>query len=209
MVPTETPPPLPEETEPVEILGLVSERLERLNIPYLVVGSFASSLHGVVRYTQDADLIVDLKREQVGPFLGEFAQDFYCDRGLIEQALQSHSSFNIIHNRSLFKVDLFPAGPNRFKREELSRRRRLPLDVAGKIQPFVQTPEDAVLSKLEWYKMGGEVSQNQWRYVLGILKSQTEQLEEGYLRKWAAELGVADLLQRAKQEAVTRGISSR
>ena len=65
----------------------------------------------------------------------------------------------------------------------------------------MQTPEDAVLSKLDWYRMGGGVSETQWRDVIGILKTQSGQVDFGYLRKWAGELGLADLLERACREA--------
>jgi hypothetical protein len=68
-------------------------------------------------------------------------------------------------------------------------------------EAYVQAPEDAVLSKLDWYRRGGEVSENQWRDVLGMLRQQAERLDVGYLRMWAGELGVADLLDRACREA--------
>jgi len=56
------------------------------------------------------------------------------------------------------------------------------------------------LSQLEWYRMGGEVSDRQWRDILGVLKTKSEQLDLAYLRKWAKELRVEDLLERALQE---------
>jgi hypothetical protein len=40
----------------------------------------------------------------------------------------------------------------------------------------------------------------QWRDVIGILKIQTGRLDVGYLQKWAEELGISDLLRRARQE---------
>lgn len=58
-----------------------------------------------------------------------------------------------------------------------------------------------MLSKLEWYEKGGRVSERQWRDVLGILKAQRELLDLGYLREWAEELRVGDLLDRACGEA--------
>jgi hypothetical protein len=57
------------------------------------------------------------------------------------------------------------------------------------------------LSKLGWFRQGGEVSENQWRDVIGILKVQAGRLDVGYLQKWAEELGISDLLLRARQEA--------
>jgi hypothetical protein len=75
------------------------------------------------------------------------------------------------------------------------------MDPQSGFEAYVQAPEDSVLSKLDWYRRGGEVSENQWRDVLGILRQRAEQLDSAYLRKWAVELGVADLLERACREA--------
>jgi hypothetical protein len=66
---------------------------------------------------------------------------------------------------------------------------------------YVVSPEDIVLAKLEWYRMGGEVSDRQWGDVLGVLKTRAGELELDYLRKWAGELKVGDLLERALEEA--------
>jgi hypothetical protein len=66
---------------------------------------------------------------------------------------------------------------------------------------YVASAEDTVLTKLEWYRMGSEVSERQWRDVLGVLKVQAERLDLAYLRRWAAALGVADLLEQALSQA--------
>ena len=58
-----------------------------------------------------------------------------------------------------------------------------------------------MLAKLEWYRLGDEVSERQWNDVLGVLKVQAGSLDRPYLEKWAAELGVADLLTKAWKEA--------
>jgi hypothetical protein len=201
MAPNQTLPPFDNATEPLQVLQRVISGLETLGIPYMLAGSFASSIHGLARFTQDADLILDLHPDQVDAFEQAFVSDFYVDRGLIQRALDRGTSFNIIHFESSFKVDFFVLGNGNFSREEFSRRALRQVDPHSGFEAYVQAPEDAVLSKLDWYRRGGEVSENQWRDVLGMLRQQAERLDVGYLRMWAGELGVADLLDRACREA--------
>jgi hypothetical protein len=166
----------------------------------MLVGSFASAFHGSPRLTQDADLMVQLNPNQVGAFIEAFSREFYVDRGQIEQAITNQTSFNIIHLESSFKIDFFVWRSSGYVEEEFSRRVLEQIDPRTDFAAYVQTAEDALLSKLAWYRQGGELSENQWRDVIGILKIQTGRLDVGYLQKWAEELGISDLLLRARQE---------
>jgi len=187
--------------EPLLILQHVVSTLEKLGVPSMLVGSFASSSHGFPRLTRDADLVIHLNRNQVDEFIEAFSREFYVDRGQIEQAIMNRTSFNIIHFESSFKVDFFVLSRGRYLEEEFSRRVLKQIDPRRDFAAYVQTAEDALLSKLNWYRQGGEVSENQWRDVIGILKVQAGRLDVGYLEKWAQELGISDLLLRARQEA--------
>lgn len=186
---------------PAEVLKRVISTLNELAIPYMVAGSFAGSAYGLLRSTFDADLIVDLRRQHVSRFVAEFARDFYVDAGQVEQAIARKGSFNLIHLGIFFKVDIFVLGDSAFAREEFSRRVLRPSGNTEIGEFSVATPEDVILSKLGWYRDGGEVSEQQWRDVTAILKAQTRHLDLSYMRQWAQELGVADLLARASEEA--------
>jgi hypothetical protein len=187
--------------EPFLVLQVVVSTLEKLDIPYMLVGSFASSSQGVTRFTQDADLIIKLSRSQIDRFIEAFSPDFYVDRGMIQHALTSETSFNVVHFESSFKIDFFVLRRNRYSEEDFSRRALRQISPRPGFEVYVQTPEDTLLSKLRWFRQGGEVSENQWRDVIGILKVQAGHLEMGYLRKWAEEIGVSDLLAKASREA--------
>jgi len=191
--------------EPLEILRDVTARLDRLKIPYMVGGSFAGSFYGFARNTQDADLIVAMQRDNVDEFVRTFSGDFYLDRNMIVEALKRRASFNIIHLASSFKIDFFMLRLGRFDQESFSRRLLRKIDPARNFDAFVQSAEDTVLAKLEWYRMGGGVSEIQWRDVLGILKTQAETVDLSYMQRWAQELGIADLLARALREAGITG----
>jgi hypothetical protein len=186
---------------PAEVLKRVISKLDGLAIPYMVAGSFAGSAYGLLRSTFDADLIVDLRRQHISGFVAEFAKDFYVDAGQVEQAVARKSSFNLIHLGIFFKVDVFVLTDAAFAREEFSRRVRRPSGNTEIAEFSVATPEDVILSKVRWYRDGGEVSDQQWRDVNAILKAQATHLDLSYMRQWSKEIGVADLLERAMQEA--------
>jgi hypothetical protein len=66
---------------------------------------------------------------------------------------------------------------------------------------WVQSAEDLVLSKLRWFRATNETSDRQWNDVLGVLKMQCFDIDIDYMQKWAPEIGVADLLERALDES--------
>jgi hypothetical protein len=184
-----------------EVLRLVTSRLDQLQIPYMIVGSFASSAYGSVRTTQDADLIVDLPASKIADLLQAFGGDFYIDAGQARQAIEHQGSFNLIHHASFFKVDFFILADRAHMREEFCRRVSSPMGGSGAEHVWLATAEDTVLSKLDWYRQGGEVSELQWRDVVGILKLQAGRLDLAYLDRWGRELGLSDLLARAQKDA--------
>jgi hypothetical protein len=185
---------------PLEVTMIVVEALEALGVPYLIGGSLASSLYGSTRATLDADILADLRPEQAEFLDGKLSQEFYLDLGAVREAIRRRGSFNAIHVETAFKIDVFVPQDRPFDRMELERRQRHEVGTSRPRSAYFASPEDIILSKLEWYRSGGEVSDRQWNDILAVLRVQGEQLDRQYLQRWAEELRVPDLLERAVQE---------
>lgn len=184
---------------PDDAVATIVACLQRLGIAYFVGGSVASTVYGEIRTTHDIDLVVELHPGIVEPLAACLQAEFFVDAEHLRHAIAHHGSCNVIHRGTGFKVDLIQRRDRAFSRMEM--RRRQPFELVPGLQAEVASAEDCVLSKLEWYEKGGRVSERQWRDVLGILKAQRELLDLGYLREWAKELRVRDLLDRACGEA--------
>jgi len=152
-----------------ELLGA----FDRLNIPYLVTGSIASSFYGNPRATRDIDLVAEIRLDHVAPLVAALG-------GAI-----------------------FPAGSDPYTRAQFQRRQKGRFVIENESVDFqLASAEDSILSKLVWYKSGGSVSEQQWRDVLSVLVARSGMLDLEYLHKWARHLDIDDLLDRALNEVV-------
>ncbi len=180
----------------IEALMPLVEALEDSGIAYYLGGSVASSAYGVSRPTQDIDVIADIRIEHVLPLVRRLKSEYYVDADMIRDAIRRKSSFNIIYLDLMFKVDIFLPKPRQFTQQELLHIRKEV--IAEGTRPFyLSSPEDIILNKLEWYKMGAEVSTRQWNDLMGVINRQKTTLDLAYLRQWAKELDVVELLERA------------
>ena len=184
-------------------LGIAREVIRvfvRLGVSYALGGSLASSIHGIPRQTQDSDITVEPFLDKLQPFLTSFGAGYYVSADAIADAHRRHSSFNIIDANTGLKADIFICPEGGFEQTALSRRQPVALADLPEEPLDVFRPEDVVLFKLRWYRLGNEVSDRQWADILGVLKTQLGRVDESYLDHWAQVIGVADLLARARQE---------
>lgn len=184
-------------SEAISVTLQVTETLERLGVRYAIGGSLASAVYGVMRATMDADIVANLRPEQAALLVQALGNAFYADQAAIEQAIRRRASFNLLHLDTMFKVDVFVAKDRLLDQAQLSRRQLQQLSLESQRNAYVVSPEDIVLSKLEWYHLGGGVSDRQWQDILGVLKVQGEQLDLDYLRRMAVDMGITNLLEKA------------
>lgn len=174
--------------------------LNRLNIPYYVGGSIASSTYGAFRATRDIDMVFDLNPKYVDELVNSLKSQYYIDKSMILEAIRRRSSFNLIHLETMFKIDVFVLKERTFDHESFQRKKENKIDEGMHLTVYVASPEDVILHKLEWYRAADHVSDHQWNDVLGVLKVQGDQLDMAYMKSWAKKLGVLDLLEKALSE---------
>lgn len=187
--------------DPIELALEVARILDACEVAYLVGGSLSSSIYGEPRSTLDIDMVVALTEPLIDPLVSALGDEFYADAEAIRRAVRENSSVNLIHLKSSIKVDLFIQGGTPLDAEQLSRRVRIKVRENPDRYLFSYTAEDILLQKLRWFRLGNEVSDRQWRDILGILKRQSGVLDLPYLGKRAGIIRVSDLLEKAIQEA--------
>jgi len=175
--------------------GLI-EKLGRHNIPYMLSGSVSSSIHGQPRATKDVDIVITPTEEQVLNFAGTLGETYYVSLDAVREAFAHNSTFNVIDNQSGWKADFIIRKDRPFSKKEFERR------CAAKIKQldvWVTSPEDIILSKLEWAK--DSQSEQQFRDALGVAMVQWDRLDKDYLHKWAKKLQVESSLKQLLKEA--------
>ena len=169
-------------SEELEVLKEVARRLTGAGIPYMITGSIAANFYSIPRMTRDIDLVVELGDAGVARLVATLRDDFYVDLAAVEGAVRERGMFNAIHTRHIVKVDFVVRKDSEYRREEFARRRRV--EVEG--QPlWIVTPEDLVISKLDWAR--DTRSEVQLADVRSLLASVPD-LDEAYLARWTARL---------------------
>jgi hypothetical protein len=186
-------------TDTSAFLAWLAESLQRAGIPYMITGSLGSTLHGEQRSTNDVDVVIAPTQPQLDALLSSLGDDFYVSSAAAREALRNRTMFNVIHTPTGQKADFIVCKDRPFSKEEFARR--TVAQVEG-LRLFVVSPEDAILSKLEWCRAGQ--SERQFRDALGVAVVQGEGLDVEYLQKWSRELDVGDLLDRVLAAAKKR-----
>jgi hypothetical protein len=184
----------------------VARIFDQLVIPYALGGSMACSVYGMSRQTNDADIMAEPFPGKESQLIAALGPDYYASAAAIEDAIRRRSSFNLINTSTGFKVDVFIRPDRLYEQSAMARRVFLDVSTVPDQKISVLAAEDVVLFKLQWYHLGNQTSEQQWKDILAMLKTQQPHLDQTYLSRWAALLGVDDLLERARREA--EGVSS-
>ena len=186
---------------PFEVALLAARQMERIGIPYVIVGSAASSLQGEPRATLDVDFTIRLRANEVGLLCTALEKEFHVDREAFREAVRTRLPCNAIHRIHHVKLDFYVCPDLGIHAEERKRARRLRLTKEPDSDANVASPEDTVLQKLAWYRASSGVLTRQLEDVVGVLKQQGAALDLAYLKATADRLGLSDLLDASLKAA--------
>ena len=183
--------------EQTELLRHTLDLLEQLAIPYMVVGSFASSAYGEPRFTRDIDIVLDLAPVQVADFCAAYsAPGFYLSEQAVRDAVQNRFQFNVLHPATGHKIDFILPRDDEWGRLQMQRRQTVQLlpDRAG----VAARPEDVILAKMVYYAKGG--SEKHLRDITGILRVSGAAVDRDDIARWADKLGLGEIWQAVLQK---------
>jgi hypothetical protein len=177
-----------------ELLHKIIEVFEKLSVPYLVTGSVASMAYGEPRLTNDIDIVADINLSHMPALLASFPEEeYYIDGEMIKEAILRIGQFNIIHPASGLKVDVIIKQDIPFDQSRFGRVRKI---YPGSYPADFASPEDVIIKKMEYYKMGG--SEKHLRDITGIFKVSGESLDQEYISQWASRLDLDEIWDMVK-----------
>lgn len=181
------------------LIHRITTSLEQAGITYMMAGSFVSSYFGAPRTTADIDFVVAATPDQIQKFLALLPQsDYYFDVDTAIDAARRHDMFNVLDTATGWKIDFIFQKQTAFGREELMRR--VPGVIDG-VQVFVATPEDVIIAKLNWAKMGGSLRQIE--DVAGVLRVRGKAIDRPYIERWVKNLDLGSQWKDACRQAGT------
>lgn len=178
-------------SEEFEVLKVVTERLNRTNIPYMVSGSMAANYYTVPRMTRDIDIVIELKETHIDKFVELFAGDFYINKEMIKKEVRRQGMFNLIHTQFVVKIDFIVKESSPYQDTAFSRKREV---LVNSNPMWFVSPEDLVISKLNWAK--DSLSEIQLKDVRNLLET-VDNLDLKYIDKWISQLALEKIYKEA------------
>lgn len=183
--------------EQVDVLADTAAMLDFLDLPWMLVGSYASGTWGYPRMTHDIDIVIAYRERDIPRLVEAFQDRYYIDDRMLLDGVKRKTKVNFVFNETGHYVDLWPLKDSDY--DHLSLERRVRTDCQG-VQVWVSTPEDTIIAKLRWHKSSG--SEMQLRDVFHLFRLQRD-LDSGYLTNWARFFGVLRQMGKLRDEALS------
>ncbi len=168
------------------VLKDVTDRFEKLEIPYMLSGSMAMVSYAMMRMTNDIDLVIEAKAEDAEKIIKEFESDYYIPQGRVRDAISRKFMFNLLHSTKIVKVDCVLKKDDEFQKLAFSNRKKITFTT---FDVWTISRDDLILSKLNWAKKTR--SEMQMRDIASIIRNG---YDEEYVNFWAEKSGTKELL---------------
>lgn len=185
---------------PIALAHRLRQCFDALGLAYYITGGLAAIAYGEPRSTRDIDIVVATAPPAIAELAAALEADGFYVAGVEDARAGRSRILSATCLETIERADLILSGDSEYDRAKLERRARVAVPEFGAF--WFASPEDSILTKLQWQRMGE--SDKQWRDVLGILKVKGADLDGAYLHRWATVLGVAEALARA---LVASGVS--
>ena len=179
-------------SEELEVLKIVTERLNKANISYMITGSIAMNYYTVPRMTRDIDIVIELKIENAYNFVRLFQGDFYIDENMVKSEVLRQRVFNIIHNQYVVKVDFIIRKESEFQNSAFSRKKKALIENTSM---WFISAEDLILAKLLWTK--DTHSEIQLQDISNLLRT-IQNLDTKYINEWVEKLELVSIYKESE-----------
>lgn len=170
----------------IDIVRDISHRFEQGQIHYMLTGSMAMNYYAQPRMTRDIDVVIAIASDDVDRVAALFRPDYHVSEESIRESLAHESSFNLIHQESVIKVDCIIRKSSEYRKTEFERRQRISV---RDFTTFIVSKEDLIISKLSWAKDShSEIQLGDVRNLLGT------GYDAKYVARWTRELELVNLL---------------
>lgn len=177
----------------LDVLKDVCQKLDSANVAYMLTGSFASNFYAIPRMTRDIDIVIEIQMKDINKIVKIFQNDFYIERNDICEAVQNANMFNIIHNGLSLKIDFIIRKEHEYRLVEFQRKKRILIDDTP---IWIVSPEDLIISKLDWGKES--FSEMQIKDVKNLLSS-VQNIDIDYMVDWIHKLNLTQIYDKVKQ----------
>lgn len=180
-------------SEELEVLKIVTQRLEEAGIDYMISGSIASNYYTIPRMTRDIDIVIELKEENIDTFVSLFEDDFYINKETVANEVSRQGMFNVIYNRYVIKIDFIIKKSSEYQQNTFSRRKQVLIEQSPM---WFISAEDLIISKLVWAK--DSYSEMQLQDVRNLIET-VDNLDLEYVENWIQKLDLEQIYKEAVQ----------
>jgi hypothetical protein len=164
----------------IDLLQRVCSSLNDIQIPYMVSGSIALNIYSIPRMTRDIDIVIELSEDKIDKFLAIFP-DSYFNKSTISDEIKKQGIFNIIDNKTGFKIDFIIRRNTEYYQFAFNRRKRIK---ELETELWVIQLEDLILAKINWIQqMQSEI---QIRDIQNLLLN--PECDISYIKDWCKKL---------------------